>query len=593
MGAEYQEHSYISQVPVLKTTGERDLGWLSGDLSSIEWKDQPDQQIRMLDHWDNGNGTVERGYAGRSIFFEGSDSEAEGFRKDWKLVEEYAQLLESIRINAVCINNVNVREKARWLITNTDDNFNNLGRIADIFRSRGIKLFIAINFAAPKIVGDLDTSDPLSPQVAKFWQQRAADIYQHIPDFGGFVVKADSEGEPGPYAYGRNHADGANMLGKAVEPYGGIIIWRAFVYNHHEDWRAVGDYKVDRTMAAFNNFYPHDGEFADNVILQVKYGPTDFQIKEPITPLIGKMTRTNQIVEFQITQEYTGQQQHICYLAPVWTEVLAAKMGADDETVSNIIPTYSPSSQRSGVAAVANIGTDANWTGHKLAQANLYAYGRLAWDNSLSAEQIGREWVNLTFPKLDADAQAVIYNILITSRDTYRNYTSPLGLPEAMARAGFHYGPYPESYEYDRWGIYKFPDRDGFGHNRTMSGSGFTGQYHPNVAARYEDINDCPDDLVAFFHHVPYNHILHCGKTVIQHIYDTRFDGVEQVEQYIQSIEALKSAFEQAGYAEHWENIRTRLDEQLSCATDWRDFTNTYFHRFAGVGDDKGRKIFR
>ncbi|MDR3127827.1 MAG: alpha-glucuronidase [Bifidobacteriaceae bacterium] len=606
MDETYQEKNVIKKVPVLSATGQRDLCWLKKDypnwqnikqnnkdirLNNISWKNKPDQTIRMIDHWDNFNGTVERGYAGRSIFFDGNK-----FRKDWKLIKQYAELLQSIRINAISINNVNVRENARFFITNKNNNLDNIKIITDIFAQHNIKTFISINFAAPKIVGGLETSDPLNPKVINFWEKTANQIYKAVPNFGGFLVKADAEGEPGPYQYNRNHADGANVLAKAIKKYKGLVIWRCFVYNHYQDWRAAGEYKVDRMKSAFENFFPLDGQFDSNVALQIKYGPADFQINEPISPLFSRLTKTNKIMEFQITQEYTGQQQHICYLAPIWQEIY--KTLADGENkLSKIIPETSPVATNSGISAVGNVGTDANWTGHKLAQANLYAYGRMAWDNSLTAKQIAKEWIELSFPELNNLAKQTIYNILLTSRQTYRNYTAPLGTPSAMCNPGYHYDPFPEGYEYDRWGIYQFPNRDGFGIDRTKSGTGYTEQYLPVVAKKYTDIDKCPEELLAFFHFVPFKKLLKSGKTVIQHIYDTHFEGVETVKKYIVNWKKIQnqklSNLELKLWQENWQSVFDKLQKQLRSAKNWRDFLNTYYHRLAGTPDKKSRRIYR
>jgi alpha-glucuronidase len=593
MGSDYYE-------PCWQTShlaeGNRDRAWLTkatvtgaGEPTpGVAWKPVPDAAIRMVNHWDNFDGTVERGYSGRSIFFEDGR-----FREDWQLIDEYAELLASVRINAISINNVNVREGARWLITNTFGHLDKLKVVNDIFAKHGIKTFIAINFSAPRVVGGLKTSDPLDERVVQFWTERVAEIYAAIPGFGGFVVKADAEGEPGPLQYGRSHGDGANMFGRILAPYGGLVFWRCFVYNHEQDWR---DRRTDRAKAAYDNFQHLDGTFADNVILQIKNGPIDFQVKEPVSPLFGALAKTNQVCEFQITQEYLGQQQHICYLAPLWKEVLDFRPGGNKgtgapfgaATVAESLRLGSPDGHY-GFAAVSNVGLDANWTGHKFAQANLYAYGRLCWDASLTPEQIAAEWVELSFIDETPGAKDLIRDVLLTSRDTYRLYTVPLGIG-FMCRPGHHYGVDVDGYEYDRWGTYHFADRDGIGVDRTAAtGSGFTGQFFPETAAGYESLETCPDEDLLFFHHVPYTHVLHSGKTVIQHIYDSHFEGALRAAKYLADWE---EAAGQINPIDH-KNVRDRLFEQVASANQWRDVVNTYFLRHSGIADERAGELNR
>lgn len=466
----------------------------------------PDQSIRMLNHWDNFDGTIERGYAGESIFFSNNQ-----FRKDHETLREYARLLASIGMNAVSINNVNVRGKAKWLIT--EPYLGEIKQIADTFAAYGIRTFLSINFGAPISVGGLETADPLAEEVITFWQRTADTIYRIIPEFGGFVVKADSEGEPGPFLYGRDHNDGANMLARALQPYGGLVIWRCFVYDCLQDWR---DRSIDRAKAAYDHFLELDGTFEENVLLQIKNGPIDFQVREPVNPLFGALKQTNHMLEFQVTQEYTGQQKHICCLLPMWKAVLDfdTKRPLEHSKVKEILSEQSPNPKHSGVAAVVNVGMDDNWTGHKLAQANLFGYGRLIWNNELSTEDIITEWIELTFD-LDDSAHHLLKEILVTSYQTYENYTAPLGIG-FMVRPNHHYGPDVDGYEYDRWGTYHFADRNGIGVNRTAKdGTGYTMQYADYWYEIYENLATCPDELVLFFHHLPYEHILQSGKTVI------------------------------------------------------------------------------
>jgi len=596
MGPDYYEPRW--QTPHV-AEGNRDLAWLTkaaaqGTLATdptpgVTWQATPDAALRMLDHWDNLDGTVERGYAGRSVFFEDGQ-----FRQDWQLLEEYARLLASVRLNAVAINNVNVREGARWFITNTFGHLDQLKTVTDIFAAHGIKTFISINFAAPKVIGGLKTSDPLDERVIAFWTDRIDELYSVIPGFGGFLVKADAEGEPGPLQYSRSHADGANLFARALAPHGGLVIWRAFVYNHRQDWR---DRTTDRAKAAYDNFHHQDGAFLDNVVLQIKNGPIDFQVREPVSPLFGRLTRTNQMMEFQITQEYLGQQQHVVFQAPLWKEVLDFRPGGESgegapfgsATVSETLRLGSPNPAHAGIAAVANVGLDANWTGHKLAQANLYAYGRLCWDASLTPEQLAREWVDLSFVAESDRAKELIVDILLASRDTYRRYTVPLGIG-FMCRPGHHYGVDVDGYEYDRWGTYHFADRDGIGVDRTVAtGSGYSAQYLPEWAARYDALATCPEEDLLFFHHVPYSHVLSTGKTVVQHIYDTHFEGVIQVAEWVAEWEKVAG---QVNAIDH-KNIRDRLAEQLRAATEWRDTINTYFLRHSGIEDARAGELNR
>lgn len=539
----------------------------------------PDQSIRMLNHWDNFDGTIERGYAGESIFFSNNQ-----FRKDHETLREYARLLASIGMNAVSINNVNVRGKAKWLIT--EPYLGEIKQIADTFAAYGIRTFLSINFGAPITVGGLETADPLAEEVITFWQRTADTIYRIIPEFGGFVVKADSEGEPGPFLYGRDHNDGANMLARALQPYGGLVIWRCFVYDCLQDWR---DRSIDRAKAAYDHFLELDGTFEENVLLQIKNGPIDFQVREPVNPLFGALKQTNHMLEFQVTQEYTGQQKHICCLLPMWKAVLDfdTKRPLEHSKVKEILSEQSPNPKHSGVAAVVNVGMDDNWTGHKLAQANLFGYGRLIWNNELSTEDIITEWIELTFD-LDDSAHHLLKEILVTSYQTYENYTAPLGIG-FMVRPNHHYGPDVDGYEYDRWGTYHFADRNGIGVNRTAKdGTGYTMQYADYWYEIYENLATCPDELVLFFHHLPYEHILQSGKTVIQHIYDTHFEGYEKVNSYIADWASLRGQIDEVSYR----NVAERLQEQERSARDWKDQINTYFYRKSGIPDAYGRTIY-
>ncbi|WP_206831630.1 alpha-glucuronidase [Alicyclobacillus fructus] len=539
----------------------------------------PKNAWRMLDHWDNADGTIERGYAGKSLFFRRGNIDF-----DERRVADYARLIASVGVNAVAINNVNVHEvETRFL---TDEYLPDIARLADIFRPYGIRIFLSVNFASPVDLGHLPTADPLDERVQAWWRAAADRIYRHIPDFGGFLVKADSEFRPGPFTYGRDHADGANMLARALAPHGGVVIWRAFVYNCLMDWR---DRRADRARAAYDHFVPLDGRFLDNVLIQIKNGPMDFQVREPVSPLFGGLSSTNVMLEFQITQEYTGQQRHVCYLAPMWKEVLDFDTHArgPGSTVAEIASGSLFGRPHGGVAGVANVGDDPNWTGHSLAQANLYAFGRLAWDPSLDPAEIAREWARLTYGD-HVDVVRTLTGILMASWPAYEAYTAPLGVGW-MVNPGHHDGPNPEGYEYSKWGTYHYADWQGIGVDRTMAtGTGYTGQYHEPVRSLYESLETCPDELLLFFHHVPYTHVLHSGKTVIQHIYDTHYDGVEAVAWMIEAWRRLSGWIDPVRY----ERVLARLEDQLLRATEWRDVINTYFYRKCGIADERGRHIY-
>ncbi|MES0857271.1 alpha-glucuronidase family glycosyl hydrolase [Geobacillus sp. G4] len=553
------------------------MGENIAQLSIIE---QPKNRLRMINHWDNMDGSIERGYAGRSIFFV-----ADQFVKQNQRIKDYARLLASVGINAISINNVNVHKTETKLIT--DHFLPDVAEVADIFRTYGIKTFLSINYASPIEIGGLPTADPLDPEVRRWWKETAKRIYQYIPDFGGFVVKADSEFRPGPFTYGRDHAEGANVLAEALAPFGGLVIWRCFVYNCQQDWR---DRTTDRAKAAYDHFKPLDGQFRENVILQIKNGPMDFQVREPVSPLFGAMPKTNQMMEVQITQEYTGQQKHLCFLIPQWKEALEFDTYAKGKgsKVKKVIDGSLFDYRYSGIAGVSNIGNDPNWTGHTLAQANLYGFGRLAWNPDLSAEEIANEWVVQTFGD-DSRVVETISWMLLSSWRIYENYTSPLGVGW-MVNPGHHYGPNVDGYEYSHWGTYHYADRDGIGVDRTVAtGTGYTAQYFPENAAMYESLDTCPDELLLFFHHVPYTHRLHSGETVIQHIYNTHFEGVEQAKQLRKRWEQLKGKIDEKRY----HDVLERLTIQVEHAKEWRDVINTYFYRKSGIDDQYGRKIYR
>ncbi|HEX3044928.1 MAG TPA: alpha-glucuronidase family glycosyl hydrolase [Bacillota bacterium] len=551
---------------------------LQTDLHELSIVENPKNPLRLIEHWDNLDGKIERGYAGGSIFYR--ENQISG---DFGRIKDYARLLSSIGINGIVINNVNVHEFETRLITR--EYLPQVTRLASLFRDYGIRIFLSINFASPIRIGQLDTADPLDPGVRKWWWEKVAEIYDLIPDFGGFLVKADSEFNPGPYQYGRSHADGANMLGDALELYGGLVIWRCFVYNCLQDWR---DRITDRARAAYDNFKPLDGLFKDNVVLQVKNGPMDFQVREPVSSLLGGMEKTNETIELQITQEYTGQQRHLCYLVPLWKEVLDFDTQARGQgaPVKKVVDGSLFGWKNCGFAAVSNVGDDPNWTGHHLAQANLYGFGRLAWNPDLTAAGIAAEWIHQSFSSEEM-VVATISEMLLDSWRIYESYTAPLGIGW-MVNPGHHYGPNVDGYEYSKWGTYHRADCDGIGIDRTMkTGTGYVSQYYPPVAARYDSLETCPDELLLFFHHVSYTHRLKSGETVIQYIYNTHFEGVEEAARLKEKWLKLKGKIDE----QRFEQVLKRLEEQVEHAKEWRDQINTYFYRKTGIPDEKGRKI--
>lgn len=538
----------------------------------------PENPIRMLDHWDNMDGSIERGYSGNSFFFE-----------DNKVIinertVDYARFLASIGINAVAINNVNVKDAACDLIN--DKYSDEVKRLSELFYDYGVDMYVCINYAAP-LESDVKSADPFNEEVRQWWKDKTEDIYSRIPKLGGFLVKADSEGRPGPMTYGRTQADGANMLAEAIKPHGGKIIWRCFVYNCQQDWR---DLTVDRAKAGYDYFSKLDGEFAANVILQIKNGPMDFQVREPVSPLFGALTKTNQMLEVQIAQEYTGHQIDVCYLIPWFKQILEFKTylaGAEHSTVADIISGKAIRSIRGGMTAVTNTGNDENWTGNDLAAANLYGFGRLAWDMSLSAEEIVEEWIELTLPELEKEDSDKIEDILMKSWRVYEEYTVPLGIGW-MVSPHEHYGPSVDGYEYDRWGTYHRADWQGLGVERGPEGTGFSEQYQSPNREMYSKVETTPEELLLFFHKMPYKYRLSTGKTIIQHIYDTHFEGYAEVQRMRDCWKTLEGKVP----LRMFKNVAERFERQVYIAREWCDVINSYFYRKCGIADEKGRKIY-
>jgi len=548
-------------------------------IASIDEIQQPYAPIRWVNQWDNLDGRIERGYGGPSLFF------ADGkVRDDLTRAGQYARLLASIGINGCTVNNVNADPRI------LDDNFiAQVSRIADAFRPWGVQLSLSVDLSSPKAIGGLDTFDPLDSKVADWWRKKVDEIYRQIPDFGGFVVKADSEGRLGPSTYGRTPADAANVIARALKPHGGVVFYRAFVYNHHLDWRNL---KNDRAKAAYDNFHPLDGDFDDNVIIQIKNGPIDFQVREPASPLFAGLRHTNEAIELQITQEYTGQQRQLCFLVPMWKEVLDFDMHVDNPSARNqptpvkdLVAGRTFHRPTGGFVGVADLGMDANWLGSPLAMANLYGFGRLAWNPNLSAETIIDEWTRLTF-SADPVVLHTISKLQLSSWHVYESYTGPLGAGTLTNITGNHYDPAPESSEENGWGQWHRADHTSIGMDRTIAtGTGFVGQYPPAIQQLYESLATCPDNLLLFFHHVPYTYVLHSGKTVIQHIYDSHYDGAERARDFISQWKTLQGHIDE----ERYRDILARFEYQAGEAVVWRDTICNWIYRLSGIPDEKHR----
>ena len=538
----------------------------------------PVNPVRMLDHWDNMDGSIERGYSGNSFFYENNEIIINERTRD------YARFLASLGINAVAINNVNVKDAATELIG--ERYIAKVKELTDLFKAYGVKMFVCINFASP-IDTPIGSADPLNEEVQDWWNKKAREVFKTIPNLGGFLVKADSEGRPGPMTYGRTQADGANMLAKAVAPFDATIIWRCFVYNCQQDWR---DLTIDRAKAGYDYFSTLDGSFADNVILQIKNGPMDFQVREPVSPLFGGLSNTRQMLEVQIAQEYTGHQIDLCYLVPWFKEILSFDTylpAEGDSTVAGIISGRAGRQLRGGMVAVTNTGNDENWTGNDLAAANLYGFGRLAWNTELTAEDIVSEWTALTFQGLSDEDKETVCDLELGSWKTYENYTSPLGIGW-MITPHDHYGPNIEGYEYDRWGTYIRADWEGIGVERGPEGTGYSLQYRSPDKEMYSDIETTPDELILFFHKTPYTYRLKSGKTVIQHIYDTHFEGYAEAVEMQEKWNSLEGKVSERVFA----NVSERFNRQVKNAREWCDIVNSYFYRRCGIPDEKGRKIY-
>ena len=534
-------------------TARTERGLLYGRYALLrgeQGESHPFYRLRILNHWDNLDGSIERGYAGASIFWEKSSV-------DTQLIRRYGEACASVGINGTVLNNVNASPKmlTRKYIKKVKD-------IADILRPWGIRVYLSVNFGTPKALGELRTADPLDPQVRLWWQKKAEEIYAAIPDFGGFLVKANSEGQPGPFDYGRTHADGANMLADALKPYGGIVMWRSFVYGAKHQGE-------DRVKQAVSEFAELDGQFRDNVILQSKNGPLDFQPREPYAPVFDHMNRTAQMAELQITQEYLGQSRHLVYLAPMWKEFFS----------------FVSPGRLVGIAGVANIGLDTNWCGHHFSQANWYAFGRLAWNPELSSEQIAKEWLTQTFGN-DSNSQLSIINsqlldVMLRSREACVDYMMPLGLHHIF-KFDHHMGPDPGGYKASypiEWCpvYYHRANRDSIGVDRSSTGTGATLQYREPYRSLYDNIGTCPERYLLWFHRVPWTHRLSSGRTVweeLQYLYN---HGVGEVDSFATVWQQAKPYID----ARRWQEVEERLEFQQKDARLWRDVCLDYFSRFA------------
>lgn len=529
---------------------------------AIDETEKPQVGLRILNHWDNLDGSIERGYAGKSIFkWEeiklGKNGKGGSISKSLhdRLIT-YARANASLGINGSVLNNVNASPKMM-----TAEYINKVRVIANILRPYGIRVYLSINFASPMALGYTKTADPLDKKVQLWWQKKAKEIYDAIPDFGGFLVKANSEGQPGPGDYHRTHADGANMLADAVKPYGGIIMWRSFVYgaNHKGE---------DRVKQAVSEFKGMDGKFRDNVILQSKNGPLDFQPREPYAPIFDNIRQTPQIAELQITQEYLGQSKHLTYLAPMWKEFFG----------------FVNPSKLVGISGVANIGDDANWCGHPFSQANWYAFGRLAWNPSLTAEEIAHEWLVQTYENQDEKFTKPVEMMMMTSREACVNYMMPLGLHHIF-KFDHHYGPEPDgfiaSYPLEWCPVYYHKaDAKGIGFDRSSKGTDAVGQYPEPYRSQYDNIETCPEEYLLWFHHVAWNYKMKSGSTLWQELCMKYNMGVAMVEVYRDFWHTSAKQY-MKGHEQEWQHTDSLLNVQLENAKEWRNTCLKYFQAFS------------
>jgi alpha-glucuronidase len=538
-------------------------------LDNLDITDKPKIQLRLLNHWDNLDRTIERGYAGFSLW----DWHRLPGYKDPRYTD-YARANASIGINGVVLNNVNANP-----LSITEAYLIKAAALANIFRSYGIRVYLSVKFNSPIQLGKLKTADPLDKWVIKWWDEKVKQIYQYIPDFGGFLVKAESEGQPGPHDFGRTHDQGANMLARALKPYGGIVMWRAFVYD--------ANIKEDRAKQAYNEFKPLDGKFESNVVIQVKNGPIDFQPREPFHPLFGTMEKTPLFMEFQITQEYLGFATHLVYLAPLFKECLYADTYAHGRGsfIANVIDGSLYGNKLTGMAGIANIGTDHNWCGHPFAQANWYAFGRLAWDYSRSSEEIARDWLKMTFTN---NEQFIIpvQEMMMKSRETAVKYMTPLGLHHQMAR-DHHYGPGPwVNKGHADWTstYYHRADANGIGFDRTVTGSDAVSQYYPSVAEVFSNLKSCPENLLLWFHHIPWDYKMRSGSTLWQKLCFMYQEGVNEVRSMRKKWDTLEGLIDD----QRFNQVKSLLAIQEQEAIWWRDACVLYFQTFSKLPFPRG-----
>ncbi|KAK5163581.1 uncharacterized protein LTR77_010530 [Saxophila tyrrhenica] len=552
-----------------------------GNVPSESYTSNPDAPIRWVNHWDNlqdggTHGSVERGYGGESIFYwDGS------VREDLSRVPQYARLLASVGINGAIVNNVNANESMvePYIVQG-------LQRVADLMRPYGVQIGMSLNFATPELLGVLDTYDPLNQSVIDFWNQRTDMIYEHIPDLAGYLIKASSEGQPGPLAINRTLAEGANLFAKALQPHGGITMFRAFVYdstslNETEDWRA------DRANAAVEFFDGLDGKFDDNVVIQIKYGPIDFQVREPASPLFAHLKNTPSAIELQVTQEYLGQQDHVMYFADLWKSVLDFDLRVDGEQslVKDIIAGRRFNQPLGGYAAVSGIGLNQTWLGSHLAMSNLYLYGQMAWNPDVSSAGVIEDWTRLTFG-FNQDVIDTVREISLEAWPTYENYTGNLGIQTLTDILNAHYGPNPASQDGNPWGQWTRADTFSIGMDRTIeNGTGFAGQYPPEVAQMYDNIETTPDDLLLWFHHVPYTYVLNSGETVIQHFYNAHYAGSENAQTFPERWQALQGKMDQ----QQWSETMHKFVYQAGHSIVWRDAINNFYYNLSDIPDELGR----
>ena len=559
---------------IIVITANKDVGVLYGtfcflrllqtnrSIQDLSIESAPKIKIRLLNHWDNLNRTVERGYAGLSLW-------------DWKSLPDsispryldYARANASIGINGSVLTNVN----ANALIL-TKEYLVKVAAIADVFRPYGIRVYLTARFSAPVELDKLRTADPLDPEVISWWKKKVDEIYSYIPDFGGFTVKANSEGQPGPQKYNRSHADGANMLADALAPHKGIVMWRAFVYDNN-----VPD---DRAKQAYNEFKPLDGKFRENVLIQVKNGPVDFQPREPFHPLFGAMPKTPLMPEFQITQEYLGGSVHLVFLAPLYEECLKSDTYAKGKgsLVAKVVDGSLENHSLTGMAGVANIGSDTNWTGHPFAQANWYAFGRLAWDPYMDSVEIADEWIRMTFTN-NPEFLRIVSKMMMASREITVNYMTPIGLHHIMY-AGHHYGPGPwvNRGRQDWTSVYYHrADSTGIGFDRTRTGSDAVDQYFPEVRNMYENIETCPENLLLWFHHVPWDYKMHSGRSLWDELCYKYNSGVNSVTEMVEDWQKMEKYID----SERFNKVKSLLALQEEHAKIWRDACILYFQTFS------------